>query len=268
MVGAIDIQDVTIGYGKRILMEHLNFSVEQGEVFFIMGGSGCGKSTLLKNIIGLYTPLKGDILINGRSIVSEEGDARRQIMRTFGVTYQGGALFGSMTVGENVALPLELYTDLSPEEIKAKALEKLKLVDLAHSVDMMPSELSGGMLKRAGLARALALEPNLLFFDEPSAGLDPLSSAHLDRLILDIRDKTGATIVVVSHELDSIFATADRIVMLDRSVRTMVALGNPRDLMHNSPNPWVRNFLSRGGMTREQNPPKQAEILQKDNENE
>lgn len=246
----IEVKDLVIGYGERIVLQNLTFHVDAGEIFCIMGGSGCGKSTLLKHIIGLYSPKAGDILISGRSIVHADSDERRNIMRNFGVTYQGGALFGSMTVAENVAMPLKEYTDKSPEEIEAVVREKLKLVDLEGFGDYMPSELSGGMCKRAGLARALALNPDLLFFDEPSAGLDPMTSAGLDRLILSLREQFNTTIVVVTHELDSVFAIADRVIMLDKTAKTIVADGSPQDLLNNSGNSWVRNFLDRDGLKR------------------
>lgn len=246
----IEVKDLVIGYGDRIVLQNLTFHVDAGEIFCIMGGSGCGKSTLLKHIIGLYSPKAGDILISGRSIVHADSDERRNIMRNFGVTYQGGALFGSMTVAENVAMPLKEYTDKSPEEIEAVVREKLKLVDLEGFGDYMPSELSGGMCKRAGLARALALNPDLLFFDEPSAGLDPMTSAGLDRLILSLREQFNTTIVVVTHELDSVFAIADRVIMLDKTAKTIVADGSPQDLLNNSGNSWVRNFLDRDGLKR------------------
>lgn len=244
----IAVQDLSIGYDSQVLMEHLNFEVRSGEIFCIMGGSGCGKSTLLKHIIGLYNPMRGDILIRGKSIVKANGAERQAIMREFGVTYQGGALFGSMTLAENVALPLQEYTDKSPKEIAALVQEKLELVDLGGFGDYMPAELSGGMRKRAGLARAMALNPTLLFFDEPSAGLDPITSAGLDRLILRMRDRFGATIVVVTHELDSVFTIADRVVMMDKKAKTIVAEGDPEDLRDHSDNPWVRAFLSRDGL--------------------
>lgn len=244
----IKVQDLTIGYGERIVMENLNFSISAGEIVCIMGGSGCGKSTLLKHLIGLYEPMKGDIFIRNRSIVTASEEEKKEIMRSFGVTYQGGALFGSMTVAENVELPLREYTDLSPDERMEVVRKKLELVGLANFGDFMPSELSGGMRKRAGLARALALDPDLLFFDEPSAGLDPLSSADLDRLILNLRDTIGATVVVITHELDSIFAIGDRGLMLDKARRTIVADGSPEYLLKNCDDPWVRDFLNRGGL--------------------
>jgi len=244
----IEVRDLTMAYDGRTVMENLNFEVKRGEIFCIMGGSGCGKSTLLKHLIGLYEPAAGDILIEGESIVRANGESRLAIMRKFGVTYQGGALFGSMTVAENIALPLEEYTDLSPAEIKAAAEEKLALVDLAGFGDYMPSELSGGMRKRAGLARALALDPKLLFFDEPSAGLDPISSAGLDRLILDLRDKLGSTVVVITHELDSVFTVADRAILLDKNTKSIVADGDPRELRESSGSKWVRDFLNRDGL--------------------
>ena len=246
---AIEVDHLTIGYEKKKpLLENISFQVKQGEIFCILGGSGCGKSTLLKHIIGLYEPLAGKIRINGRDITEADGDARREIMQEFGVTYQGGALFGSMTVGENVALPLEEYTTLSPAEIADVVEQKLKLVDLAGFGDYMPSELSGGMKKRAGVARAMALDPKLLFFDEPSAGLDPITSAGLDRLILDLREKFGTTVVVVTHELDSIFTIADRVILLDKSTKSIAAEGRPSDLLANSGNDFVRSFLGRDGL--------------------
>ena len=244
----VEVRDLTIGYGERIVMENLNFKISAGEIVCIMGGSGCGKSTLLKHLIGLYEPMKGDILIRSRSIVSADEKEKKAIMRSFGVTYQGGALFGSMTVAENVELPLREYTDLPLAERMEIARKKLELVGLAGFGDYMPSELSGGMRKRAGLARALVLEPDLLFFDEPSAGLDPLCSADLDRLILSLRDEFGATVVIITHELDSIFAIGDRGLMLDKARRTIVADGNPAILAKESEDPWVRNFLNRGGL--------------------
>jgi len=244
----IKVKDLTIGYGSRVLMEKLNFEVRSGEIFFVMGGSGCGKSTLLKHLIGLLEPQGGDILIRGKSIVNAPDKAKMELMRSFGVAYQGGALFGSLTVAENVAMPLEEYTRLSREEIAAEVEKKLALVGLAGFGSYMPAELSGGMCKRAGLARALALDPKLLFFDEPSAGLDPVSSAALDRLIKSLKEKLGATVVIISHELDSVFSIADRIIMLDKQARGIIAEGDPRELRDAADNPEVRRFLNRDGM--------------------
>ena len=246
----LEVRDLVIGYGDRIILQNLNFKVSEGEIFCIMGGSGCGKSTLLKHIIGLYPPKAGDILLSGKSIVNASPDERRDIMRHFGVTYQGGALFGSMNVFENIALPLQEYTDKSAEEIEKIVNEKLKLVDLEGFGNYMPAELSGGMCKRAGLARALALNPELLFFDEPSAGLDPITSAGLDRLILSLREQFNTTIIVVTHELDSVFSIADRVIMLNKATKTIAAEGPPQELLNNSADPWIRSFLDRDGLKR------------------
>jgi len=246
-VPAIEVRDLSIGYGDRIVLQGLNFRIEHGQIVTILGGSGCGKSTLLKHIIGLYAPLKGDILINGRSIVHAEGEERRSIMSEFGVAYQGGALFRSLSLAENIALPMEELTTWSRQEIRKRVSEKLALVHLDGYESYMPSDLSGGMIKRAAFARALALDPKLLFFDEPSAGLDPLTSDMLDNVILEIREKTGATIMMVTHELPSIFRVSDRVIMLSAETKRIVDDGSPAWLRDHGATEYVRSFLSRGG---------------------
>ena len=247
---ALTAEALDIGYGDRMILNGLDFSVRHGEIFGILGNSGCGKSTLLKNLIGIFTPFRGRITLLGEEMKNADDKAYRKLMTRIGVTYQGGALFGSMTVAENVALPLELHTNKDPEEIREIVRKKLALVDLADFGDFLPGELSGGMRKRAGLARAIALDPRLLFFDEPSAGLDPLAAAGLDRLILSMREKLGVTVVVVTHELDSIFAITDRVVVIDKHRKTIVAEGAPADLLKNSGDPFVRSFLDRDGLRR------------------
>ena len=243
-------QDLVLGYDERTVLENITFSVKKGEIFGILGNSGCGKSTLLKHLIGLFTPKAGTISLLGEKLDPADTAAYTKLMTKVGVTYQGGALFGSMTVAENVALPLELHTDKSKEEIASIVREKLSLVDLEDFGNFLPGELSGGMKKRAGLARAIVLEPELLFFDEPSAGLDPLAAAGLDNLILSMRDKLGATVIIVTHELDSIFAVTDRVAVIDKSEKTIVAEGDPRVLKDHSDNLFVRRFLTRDGLKR------------------
>jgi phospholipid/cholesterol/gamma-HCH transport system ATP-binding protein len=242
----ITIQDLTMAYGTFVIQRDLSFTIPAGEIFIIMGGSGCGKSTLLRHLIGLVHPAKGDVLYDGESFWTAAPDQRERMMRRFGVLYQSGALWSSMTLAENVALPLGEYTNLQPHEIRDVVSLKLALVGLAGFEDFYPSEISGGMRKRAGLARAMALDPDILFFDEPSAGLDPLSSRRLDDLILELRDSLGATVVIVTHELQSIFAIADNGVFLDAETKTMLAVGNPTVLRDTSPEPKIRAFLTRG----------------------
>ena len=242
----IEVRDLDMAYGDRVIQRNLSFTVRRGDIFVVMGGSGCGKSTLLRHMIGLNQPARGEVLYDGHSFWSAEPAERDQMMRGFGVLYQSGALWSSMTLADNVALPLGEYTDLSPAQIQEIVSLKLALVGLAGFEDFYPSEISGGMRKRAGLARAMALDPDILFFDEPSAGLDPISSRLLDDLILELRNSLGATVVIVTHELPSIFAVATNSVFLDAETKTMIAAGNPKELLEHSPDPKVRRFLTRG----------------------
>lgn len=243
---AISVKDLTMSYGDYTVMRSLNFTVQRSEIKVIMGGSGCGKSTLLKHLVGLEKAATGEIYY-GKERFDPDDATADQIRRRFGVSFQSGALWSSMTVQENVALPLEQYTQLSSPEIREIVDFKLSLVGLAGFGHRLPSELSGGMQKRAGLARAIALDPDILFFDEPSAGLDPLSSRRLDDLILELRGALGATVIVVTHELASIFAIADSALFLDVETKTALCDGNPNDLIDDlTANAKVRRFLSRG----------------------
>ena len=241
----ISVIDFTAAYGDNIVIDNITFDVKKGEKFIILGGSGCGKSTLLKHMIGLYKPAKGSILIEGEDIGTAEGSDRITILKKIGVAYQLGALFGSMTVLENVMLPVEQYTDLSKESIDLIARMRLSLVGLTGSESKMPSELSGGMIKRAALARAMALDPSILFLDEPSAGLDPITSAELDQLINQLSKSLGVTFVIVTHELNSIYNIADRVIMLDKSTKGIIAEGKPEDLRDHSDIPIVQKFFKR-----------------------
>lgn len=242
---AIVVKDLTVRFGSTTILDSVSFSVQKGEIFVVLGGSGCGKSTLLKHIIGLYTPLKGHIFIDGSEITGAEEEERKRILRKSGTLFQAGALFSSMTIAENVELPLEEYADLPRDIIHLIVRMKLALVGLSGFENYYPSEISGGMKKRAGLARAMALDPEILFFDEPSAGLDPVTSAGLDELILQLRESLGTTMVIVTHELPSIFAIADRVIMLDKQTKGIIAEGTPVDLRDHSDNQRVKDFFNR-----------------------
>ena len=243
----IEVKNLMMAYGPKVVMRNLNFTIGAGEIFIIMGGSGCGKSTLLRHLIGLQEPAEGEIFLFGKNLHESSPREREALLRRFGVMYQGGALWSSMTLLENVMLPLEEYTDLNARERAELARCKLALVGLSGFENYYPAEISGGMAKRASIARAIALDPEILFFDEPGAGLDPLSSKLLDDLTLNIRDSLGTTIIIVTHELDSIFAIGDRAIMLDAQTKTTGAIGNPKELRANPPTPAVREFLTRAG---------------------
>jgi phospholipid/cholesterol/gamma-HCH transport system ATP-binding protein len=241
----IRVENLTAAYDGTVVVDSISFEVARGGVFTIVGGSGSGKSTIMKHLIGLYKPLSGRILVDGQDIVSAEGKERLEILRRIGVMYQRGALFGSMTLVENIRLPLVEFTDLPPSAIDLIAQMKLNLVGLNGFENYMPSELSGGMQKRAAIARAMALDPEILFLDEPSAGLDPITSAGVDRLILSLVRNLRMTFVIVTHELPSIYKIADCLIMLDKRTKGIVARGRPEDLRDHSDNPWVRQFFNR-----------------------
>lgn len=248
---AITIRDLTMAYGSFVLQRDLNFTVQKGDIFVIMGGSGCGKSTLLRHLIGLKAPARGQVLYGTQDFWKMDASGRYRINRKCGILYQSGALWSSMTLAENVAVPLRAYTRLDKKTIGELASFKLSLVGLAGFEAFYPSQISGGMKKRAGLARAIALDPELLFFDEPSAGLDPVSARNLDDLILELKESMGATVVLVTHELASIYAIANNSVFLDAGSKTMLATGDPKRLLRESDNETVVNFLSRGTGNRE-----------------
>ena len=242
----ITVKNLTMAYGDFVIQRDLNFTIEHGDIFIIMGGSGCGKSTLLRHLIGLQRPAKGDVFYDQQDFWHASDEERVSIMRRIGVLYQSGALFSSLTLAENIALPLGEFTDMSDREIGDIVSYKLALVGLAGFEDYYPSEISGGMQKRAGLARAMALDPEILFFDEPSAGLDPVSARLLDDLIVSLRDTLGTTIVVVTHELASIFAIGTNSVFLDPETKTMLATGSPKKLLAESNDAKIIQFLTRG----------------------
>jgi phospholipid/cholesterol/gamma-HCH transport system ATP-binding protein len=242
---AVAVRGLKMGYGTRVLLEDASFDVRRGEILVILGGSGCGKSSLMKNMIGLYRPMEGDILIDGESIVTAGPADKARLQRKLGVMYQSGALFGSLNVLENVRFPLDEFTDMGLAEKNLTARLLLHLVEMGHAESLMPGELSGGMLKRAGIARAMALGADILMLDEPSAGLDPITAANLDRTIRSLRENLGFTFVVVTHELSSIFSVADRAVMLDPVSRRIIAEGAPAELRDHSTDPRVRQFFNR-----------------------
>jgi len=251
----IEVHGLTLSYGDRAIQRDLSFTVNRGDVFVIMGGSGCGKSTVMRALIGLKEPAAGQVLYSGVNLWQAEPQVRERLIRSIGVSYQSGALWSSMTLAENVALPLEQFTKMSASQVRDLVSMKLSLVGLAGFEDFYPSEISGGMRKRAALARAMALDPDVLFFDEPSAGLDPVSAKRLDDLILELRDSLGATVIIVTHELASIFAIGNNSVFLDSDIKTMIATGDPHVLVKESRDPRVRAFLTRG---QEGGPPAQA----------
>ena len=244
----IVVEGLTARFGDEVILEDVTFEVYPGEILVILGGSGCGKSTLLKHMIGLYQPYAGRVLIRGVDVNTDDEAELRHLRMGIGVLFQSGALFGSMTLAENVALPLQEYTDLDPETIELIVKMKLGLVQLAGYENHLPSEISGGMKKRGGLARAMALDPTVLFFDEPSAGLDPITSVELDNLIKGINAGMGTTMVIVTHELESIFNIAHRVIILDKGARGIIAAGDPLDLKEHSPDPRVVNFFNRRPM--------------------
>ena len=242
----IKVDDLTIAYGDFVLMQHVSFEVKKGDVFIIMGGSGCGKSSLLRVLTGLVPPAKGNVFINDVNFAKASQNEKDEVMKKCGILYQSGALFSSMTLAENIALPLQQYTDYSDKLINELVSLKLALVGMRGFEDFYPSEISGGMKKRAGLARALALDPEIVYFDEPSAGLDPISSKLLDDLIVEINKSLGTTIVVVTHELSSIFAIGTNSIFLDADKKGVGGIGNPKELLKNPPNQKILNFLTRG----------------------
>ena len=241
----VQVRGLKAAFGDRTVFENVTFDIKPGEVFVILGGSGCGKSTLLKHLIGLYAPAAGQALVLGQDIHALQGDARQALLRRIGVMWQSGALFGSQSLAENVMVPLEQHTDLPFEARALVARAKLGLVGLSDAAARLPAEISGGMAKRAGIARAMALDPPILFLDEPSAGLDPITSAGLDALIVQLARDLGTTFVVVTHELQSILAIGDRCIMLDKEAKGMIAEGDPRALRDHSDNPTVRAFFRR-----------------------